>query len=294
MNYKTTKEAGWMATGLGWVSVIIGLFSMIAPRQTARTLGVRSRPLLFRLLGLRELISGAGILNSNRKSGWLWSRVGGDAIDLALLGSATAERGSNSARIGAAMGGIGAITALDVAATLMHWPAKPVHVVRSITVDRSPEDLYGAWRNFTNLPQFMENIISINQIDERRTHWVVKAPGKTKVEWDAEILEDVPNERISWRSMAGADVDNWGTVQFTPSPSQRGTVVRVALGYLPPAGRLGSTVALLMGREPRLQVDVDLHRFEQWMETGTVTTTKGQPAGRPTSESRLYDLAAGR
>jgi uncharacterized membrane protein len=154
-----------------------------------------------------------------------------------------------------------------------------IHVEKSMTVERTPWDLYSFWRNFENLPKFMKHVESVQVIDEKRSHWVVRGPAGTTVEWDAEIINDEPNALIAWRSLANAEVDNAGSVRFVPGPEGRGTEVRVVIDYIPPAGRIGKWVARLFGEEPSQQLHEDLRRFKRLMETGEVPTTEGQPVG---------------
>jgi len=156
-----------------------------------------------------------------------------------------------------------------------------VKVTHSLTVRRTPEECYRTWRAFENLPRFMDHLISVEVIDERRSHWVAKAPAPLgRVEWDAEIIQDTPNELISWRSLRDADVDNAGSVRFRPAPGGRGTEVTVELNYEPPAGRLGIAIAKLLGEEPKQQLEDDLRRFKQIMETGEVVVSESQITGR--------------
>jgi uncharacterized membrane protein len=117
----------------------------------------------------------------------------------------------------------------------------------------------------------------------------VKGPAGDTVEWDAEIVEDRPNELIRWRSLPGADVDHSGVVTFAPATGGRGAVVTVEFEYRPPAGVFGATVAKLLGQAPEKQVPVDLLRLRQVLETGVIQSTKGQPAGRARSTSRKFD-----
>jgi uncharacterized membrane protein len=155
-----------------------------------------------------------------------------------------------------------------------------IRVDRSIVIDKSPEELYAFWRNLENLPRFMQHLESVRVIDDKRSHWVAKAPVGTTVEWDAEIINDIPNKLIAWRSLEGADVDSAGSVHFDPAPNGRGTVVRVSLQYNPPAGTLGAAVARLFGEEPSKQIEDDLRRFKELMETGNITT-KSSSKHRP-------------
>jgi uncharacterized membrane protein len=156
-----------------------------------------------------------------------------------------------------------------------------VHVAQSFTINKTPWDLYQYWRDFENLPRIMTHLKSVQVIDERRSHWIAKAPSIAggQVEWDAEIINDEPNALIAWRSLEGADVDNAGSVRFVPAPGDRGTQVRVVLDYIPPAGQVGRFIAKLFGEEPEQQIREDLRNFKRMMETGEVPTIEGQPRG---------------
>jgi len=207
-------------------------------------------------------------------------------VDLTLLGTAFTRSAIRRDRLGIAAGAVAGVTVLDTLGALLHMESKPVHAVRSITVNREPNELYAAWRDLTNLPHFMANIESVTPIDSTHSHWVAKSPAGTPIEWDSEITEDIPNEKIAWKATEEAAVSHSGSVMFIPAAGGRGTVVQVTLDYLPPAGRLGTIgtrMASIFGRAPEQQIEADLHRFEQWMETGRVTTTEGQPMGGPRS-----------
>ncbi|HJU54859.1 MAG TPA: SRPBCC family protein [Pyrinomonadaceae bacterium] len=161
-----------------------------------------------------------------------------------------------------------------------------IKVEKSVTVNRAPEEVYRFWRNFENLPRFMNHLESVKDLGSNRSHWVAKAPAGKTVEWDAEVYNEKENELIAWRSLEGADVDNAGSVRFEAAPEGRGTIVRVTLKYDPPAGKIGSLVAKLWGEEPSQQIEEDLRRFKQVMETGEISTTEGQPSGRSASAGR--------
>jgi uncharacterized membrane protein len=158
-------------------------------------------------------------------------------------------------------------------------PSKGLHVVKAVTINRQPADLFAFWRNFENLPHFMKHLNDVNVLDAYRSRWVAKGPAGKTVEWDAEIINERKNELIAWRSLDGADVQNAGTVNFLPAPGGRGTEVKVTLQYVPPGGIIGAQIARLWGEEPSLQVESDLLRFKQLMEAGEIPTTEGQPHG---------------
>ena len=288
------RSAEQTARALGWFSVGLGLAEILAPRQLCRLVGVREHRGLLRLLGLRELASGIAILSQPKPAGPVWSRVGGDFMDLGLLGLAMAGSRNHKGRVAAAAAAVAGITAMDYncGQELSREPGLPKGVSRvcqTITINRSPQDIFSAWRNFELLPQFMNHLQSVRVMDEKRSHWVAKAPAGTTVEWDAEIVAEEPNKSIAWRSLPGADVHHSGSMRLEPAIGGRGTIVRVDFTYRPPVGQLGKIFAKVLGEEPSKQIRVDLHRFKQMLETGEIARTEGQPAGRLRSTSRRYD-----
>ena len=155
-----------------------------------------------------------------------------------------------------------------------------MHVTKSITILREPEEVYEFWHDFENLPRFMYHLQQVEVRDDGTSHWVANAPGVGTVEWDAEIAKDTPNELIGWRSIGETDsVKNVGSVRFTPAPGGRGTEVRVELFYDPPGGKLGATIAKLFGEEPGQQVADDLRRLKQVLEVGEVVRSAASPDG---------------
>jgi uncharacterized membrane protein len=157
---------------------------------------------------------------------------------------------------------------------------KVIRAERTVTINKPAAELYAYWHDFANLPTFMKHVQSVTVMDMRRSHWVAKAPMGQSIEWDADIIDDRPNELIAWASIEGADVDNSGFVRFKPAPGNRGTEVKVVIEYNPPGGLLGSALAKLFGEEPEQQIGDELNRFKQLMEAGEIATTEGQPTGR--------------
>ncbi|HET8773741.1 MAG TPA: SRPBCC family protein [Thermoanaerobaculia bacterium] len=149
---------------------------------------------------------------------------------------------------------------------------KGVRVEESVTIDASPEAVYTFWRNFENLPRFMHNLESVTVHDGARSRWVAKGPAGTNVGWEAEIINEIPNELIGWRSIDGSKVDNAGSVHFT-RVSDGGTEVKVVLRYDPPAGVLGATISKILGEDPAVNVQEDLGRLK--------TILEGETASRP-------------
>jgi uncharacterized membrane protein len=149
-------------------------------------------------------------------------------------------------------------------------------VGRSVTINKPAAELFSYFRNFANLANFMENVVSIQVLDDQRSHWVVKAPAGRTVEWHARVTEEEPNRLIGWTSEPGADVANSGRVEFK-EVGARGTVVTATIAYDPPGGVIGKVVAKMFQREPGIQARRDLNRFKQLMETGEIATPAMNP-----------------
>lgn len=276
-----------LAEGLGWFSIALGLAEVAAPGSVARLIGLRpdsATVSTLRAFGLREIGSGIAILNDPRRSGRVWSRVGGDALDLAYLGRAMSRDDADRSKVGAATAAVLGVTVLDIicARGLSEGDTRPdrarpyeVRVDQTITVNRPAHEAYQFWRNFENLPRFMQHLISVENTGGRQSRWRAKGPAGSTVEWPAELSEERSGERLSWRSLEGADVENRGSVHFRPAPGKRGTEVRVQLLYRPPGGAAGRTIAWLFGEEPEQQLSDDLRRFKQVIETGEVTLSDG-------------------
>lgn len=156
---------------------------------------------------------------------------------------------------------------------------KGARVEKTVTINKSAEELYRFWRNFENLPRFMDHLESVHVKDDTHSHWKAKAPAGKSAEWDAVIISDIANEVIAWQS-TDAQVANAGSVRFRSAPGGRGTEVTVNLEYDPPAGKAGMLVAKLFGEEPTQQVQDALRHFKAVMEAGEIATTDGQPTGK--------------
>ena len=274
-----------LADFLGYFSIGLGLAELLAPSVMSRVVGIkrpdeRSRATM-RLMGLREIGHGLGILSNQQPAKAVWSRVAGDALDLALLGRTMANPENDRGRALFATANVLAVAALDVmcARQLSQQPRTTtsermkegiVRTKRSITVRRPVDEVYAFWRDLENLPQFMRHLESVTVTGDRRSHWVARAPAGKRVEWDAETVDERENELIAWRSLPGSDVYNAGAVRFQPAPGGRGTEVRVWLEYDPPFGKLGSKVAMLWREEPGQQAMDSLRHLKQVLETGEV------------------------
>jgi uncharacterized membrane protein len=279
-----------LARGLGWFSMGLGIPQILTPGKVNELIGVEdtmSKRQMMRLVGLREIGAGVGIFSSQPKPAeWLWGRVTGDAMDLALLGAAFSSPRNKKLRLIMATASVGAVTVLDILAAKLHNRAlkesdedKTLKGRTSITVNRPTEEFYRYWRDFKNLPRFMFRLEWVETKDEKQSHWVAKAPLGKKVEWDAEVIEDIPNQLIAWRSTEDADAPNSGSVRFTPAPGNRGTEVVVEVGYQLPGGAIGDIIARLFGEQPEQQMKDDLRRFKQVIETGEIVRSEGSPEG---------------
>jgi len=296
MNSRSTAQA------LGWFSIGLGLAEVLAPRKMARATGLKNRSGPMPFLGIREITSGIGILASKDPSPWLWSRVVGDVMDLAVLGGASLSKSKNGKRLAVASAMVAGVTAIDYLCSRdmsskenrngKNGATANQSLFRTITINKSAKLLYEAWRSFEIFPTIIPNLKSVTATGPTTQHWVAAGPGDVDVEWDAEIVEDRPGDRISWRSLPGATVPNTGTVQFEELPHDRGTVVRLRMDYDPPGGGLGAKLAKLFGKAPEQQANEFLRKFKQLIETGEIATTVGQPAGRKLSYSPKFDVAA--
>jgi uncharacterized membrane protein len=289
-NGSLSQEAR-LAFGLGWFGIGLGLAELLVPRRFARTIGVPyQHHRLIRAMGIREIANGLGILMWPSASAGVWARVAGDMIDLACLGAAFTSARANRRRLATTAAALAGAAAVDLICAQqltrgMTTRGGSTPVVATLKINRSREDLYKAWRDFTKLPRWMKHLVSVEMRDDRRSHWVATGPAGSTVEWDADITEDRPNEMIAWRSVEGSDIDHSGVVRFEPAAGNRGTMVTLDMRYAPPGGTVGSAVAAWFGEDPPQSIKMDLRRFKQVMETGEVIATEGQTAGRGDSIS---------
>ena len=208
-----------------------------------------------------SMAAGAGIalygLSRRRTSGlvlaglgaWLLKRgMSGHCDTYQMLGVSTAGTGEDTRQ---ALGG----------------PAGVI-VEESVTINRPISELYRFWRNLENLPRFMSHLESVERITDTLSRWRAKAPAGTTIEWNAEIINEVPDQVIGWKSIEGSDVVSAGSVNFDEAGAGRGTRVRVRLQYSPPGGKVGDAIARLIGSDAATQIRQDLQRFKQLVETG--------------------------
>ena len=143
-----------------------------------------------------------------------------------------------------------------------------VDLEKTIRIDASPEDVYELWSNYENFPRFMSHVVEVRDTGRRRSHWVVQGPAGSQFEWDAVLTEQSKGKRLAWRSEPGAQIANEGAITF--EPHRGGTLVTVRLSYTPPAGIVGHGLAVLLGSDPKRQMDDDLARMKHFVERGVI------------------------
>lgn len=295
------SDTTWrLVDALGLFSLGLGTAQLVAPGAMNRLIGAdddpKSRAVQRWLGGAREFAAGTGIELRRKPEVWLWARVAGDVADLSMLGAVlSSPKRSPGARRRAAIAtaAVVGVTAADLVAALRLSRAgenngktregmSAIEAKGYITVKRPVDEVFAYWHDLENLPQFMAHLQSVRSLGDGRSRWRARGPASVEIEWDAEISGQRINEFIAWRSVGGATVENSGEVEFRPAPGGRGTEIRVRLTYHPPAGKLGATVAKLLGESPDQQVRDDLRRFKQVLETGEVVRTEGSPEGTKT------------
>ena len=279
-----------LASGAGMVILGLGVAQLLAPRQVARSTGIHAHPALVRASGALGIASAVNILNKGRPAPLGLARLACVGLELTLLARSAMRSGSGGrGRLALTGAGVAAAAMLDMSAALAQGARQTMGerstesgalaVEKCITVNKSPQECYQFWREFDRFPEFMEHLEEVSKITDTRSHWKARAPVGASVEWVADITADQPGELLAWHSVEGADVDNGGTVRFERAPGGRGTIVRVEMQYRPPGGKAGALVAKLFGENPVQQMDADLRRFKQLIETGEITTTEGQSSG---------------
>ena len=279
---------------LGWFSLGLGVAQVLAPKAVGRMIGVGDRSTVLRMCGAREIVTGLGLLSGRAPTTFAVSRVVGDAMDLALLGASLRSPDANPTRVAAAATAVAGVTALDLYASKLDLQSsmaeapQDVPVTVSLTINSSPEEIYAFWRKLENLPRFMSNLESVTELDRTRSQWVARGPGGIRLQWESEIVEDQPNEFISWQTVAGSEINHCGSVRFETPPGARGTVVRVEVYYGLPGGAAAAKAAELLSVAPESMVTADLRRLKQLIETGEIATTRGQPSGKRSLMGRAF------
>ena len=267
-----------LARGLGWWSLGLGIAQVLAPRTMARLTGMRLPPTLTMLCGARAIACGVGILTQDQAQPWMRVRVAGDALDLATVAAGLLLPGANRQRLAVTGVALGGVAAADVYCSrqLEHYGARaaPRHVTSSIDVQRPREEIYRFWRDPANFPRVMPHLHSVQILDDIHSHWIANGPGGTRLEWDTEIIDDVPNERLAWRSVDGSQIYSAGSVELHPV-GMHATRVRLELLCDSPPGSLTVAIAKLFGRDPKFGLRADLRGFKTFFESGETTGIGG-------------------
>jgi uncharacterized membrane protein len=157
---------------------------------------------------------------------------------------------------------------------------REVDLFAAVSVQADPHELYALWREPANLPRFMTFLDSVEQLSDTRAHWRMGAPLGQSIGWDAEIVDEVEGQYITWETVDESLLRHRGEVHFRPGPAGRGTEVELHLHFSPPGGAVGATLASLFDDTAEMKLRGDLKRFKQWVETGEIATTEGQTSGR--------------
>jgi uncharacterized membrane protein len=194
---------------------------------------------------LTFLAGGALVLGAIR-------RPGAPAFVLAAAGLGLLARSATNRRIASFVGADG---------------DRGIEVQKTLSIKALPEDVFAFWTNYENFPRCMTHVLEVRPLEGNRSHWVVRGPAGTPIEWTSEMTAVVPERLIEWRSVEGSMVKHWGTVRFDPS-ELGGTRVSIRFCYVPVAGAIGHAVAKLFGSDPKSEMDADLMRMKSTIETG--------------------------
>jgi uncharacterized membrane protein len=298
------QDAESAANFLGWFSVGLGVAELVAPQALSQLIGVkptRRNRAVMQAMGVREVVKGVGILANDRPRDWMWGRVAGDVLDLALLGRAMTTHSEKKERTASAIGAVIGVAAMDLltAQALSAGPRITRHqtesgrtrVHKTVTVMKEPEEVFAFFSDLSNHARFMRHVESVRAVEGDRWRYTVRL-GDDTLEFDAEVTEQRPGERIAWRSMEGSPMRMDAAIEIRRAPGDRGTEVTGEMDYSPPLGLLGATVARLFREEPEQRLNDELKRAKQLMEVGEVTVSdatleRGMRPAQP-SEERFH------
>lgn len=273
-----------LATGLGLFGIGLGLAQVIAPRKVERLIGVRDRTRprnVVRAYGVREIATGVAILAQPGSARGVWSRVAGDVLDLAAIGTAYSKHDAKRGPLTIAAVSVLGLTALDILCSKQLQSngdalKAPERFSKTIVIDRNPEDIYNFCRNLENVPKFVSVIESVEVHDGQRAHWKARLSRGRTMEWDTEIREDEPNRGFSWRGADRSKFRRSGSVQLEPAPGNRGTLVRLEMELAAP--RMLARAAKAAGI-PQAILSKSLHALKQILETGEVVQSESSVYG---------------
>lgn len=279
-------ESHRLARRLGWFSIGLGAFEILAAESVARYFGTR-RDNVVRAFGAREVINGIGLLVSRSPRPWLWARVAGDVLDAAALSTLWFSGKCPTGRIAGAKAFVGGALALDLWAATRGRRDSGAHVVRSATIGRSAEELYEYWRDPAKLALIMGHVADIGPAGPKATRWTLKIPGRP-VSWRSEYADERPGELLRWHAGEGEPVESDGVIRFEPAPGDRGTVVRLNFHIAPRGGRAARAAMRALRPVPEVLAARALRRFKSLVETGELPTLEKNPSGRQGPTANLY------
>jgi hypothetical protein len=256
-----------LAVGLGWFSIALGVAELAAPAGVARFIGVTPTEKTINTLrayGAREVGAGLAILAQPDRAAWLWSRVAGDAVDLASLGAAMNSPTTDRTRAMFATAAVLGVTALDVLCA------------RQLSAAQAEEDHFYSDRRARSGSRLISQRDNLVRVTEAVT--INQSLERVEERWAN--LESLPQ---SLRQL-GRSADGSGEraiVEFRHAPGGRGTEVRVEMEYQPRGGAIGAALAKVLGGDPTGQIRHDLKRFKQIVETGEVVLSEGPSLWRP-------------
>lgn len=250
-------------------SLVKGVASVRGVSAVHNNLNVHQEP------GNIQQLQGEGWLPGDEHGSMMWSPstrmlAGGGALYLMAYGMGRGGLIGMLARLGSLVLGARAMTNLDLR-TMIGQPSnhEAVRVRKAISIQAPVDEVYTLWSNFENFPRFMTNVEEIRDMGQGRSHWVVKGPAGSKIEFDAEVTEKVPNKVVAWKTLPDSAVTHHGQVRF--KEVQDSTQVNVNMAYTPPAGVAGHVVAKLFGKDPKSEMDADLMRMKSLLEEGKIT-----------------------
>ncbi|MFN8593194.1 MAG: SRPBCC family protein [Thermomicrobiales bacterium] len=289
-----TQVPDTLLRSIGFFSLGLGLAQLFAPQRVANLIGLEDGGNGMRLIGLREIAAGAGILIKSNHPAWFWLRIGGDIMDLAILNAANDGRAARPERIALAKAAVAGIAALDALAASKSdgREEQPVPgstsvgdapVKAAVTVNAPIDQVYAYWEDLRNLPRFMSALANVRPNPDGGMKWIMSGPAGIEVAFDTEIVDATRNERIAWRAMERAPIAASGEVLFRPAPGDRGTQVITNTRFSPPGGPLGAQIAGLLGPALSMKMQSDLLRMKQIIELGEIVLSDDslQPGPNP-------------
>lgn len=213
---------------------------------------------------------------------WMWVSLGGTML-LPLLW----KRSALTLAFGAGGGYVAVRAAQGASPIAWRGPRRGMETItRAVTIQASPERIYAEWRKVEEMPRYFPVLQEVRALDPQRSKWRMRLGGKT-LEWETEITQECPNERLAWRSVPGAGVQEHGWIRLKGAPDERGTILEMSMQLAAPGA--GALLPLLTpaGIHPEQIMREGLRRFKQWMETGEIATIEGQSHGPRSPVAKL-------